>query len=514
MKKSIQSVFLVFVFLTVLLSGCAPAQTPSPAPAQPASLESASTPEPIHDIYAGFTDNQAMPFVMIDKSGESLVVTQDVNSSSITGVVWTSEDGQSIVVYADSDGKPQSAVIGNEVVLYSNYTNDTVDITIIHADGTREAFTSKLDTNFLNSLKSYVPPSDSLISYSPNSLQPQQFDKWFYMKTGLYMFGAATCAASVGAAITVGLAVPIIGIPLLAIGCSGTILGTAIRAGNILHMDVTDLENLNNGINGVKCLYGEKLLACANLIVNEAERTDKIASEILSKADYSGSQQATTPPILVVQSPTRADTMCVIFTFDYPNVIQNSQTGAMDTPAIFRDCTSGELFLASFDWSCPANERDYNTGGCKVAIMQPNNGCYQLYDLVLSPLNNNLQVVNSDNYKITVANEITSISYFTQCQQDSSSGTTSSGTTDTTQATQAQISNEIYFVALRKTPGFSNKINETDILASVPAGAIVQILGGPEQADGENWWNVSWNGITGWMADHTSSGKTIMIFLP
>jgi len=81
------------------------------------------------------------------------------------------------------------------------------------------------------------------------------------------------------------------------------------------------------------------------------------------------------------------------------------------------------------------------------------------------------------------------------------------------QPTQAQISNEIYFAALRKTPGYSNKNNDIDLLANVPAGATVQILGGPEQADGLNWWNVSWNGITGWMADHTGSGKTIMIFL-
>jgi hypothetical protein len=79
--------------------------------------------------------------------------------------------------------------------------------------------------------------------------------------------------------------------------------------------------------------------------------------------------------------------------------------------------------------------------------------------------------------------------------------------------TQAQISNEIYYAALRRSPGYSNKNNDVDLLANVPAGDIIQVLGGPEQADGLNWWYVSWNGQTGWMSDHTGSGKTIMIFL-
>ena len=82
-----------------------------------------------------------------------------------------------------------------------------------------------------------------------------------------------------------------------------------------------------------------------------------------------------------------------------------------------------------------------------------------------------------------------------------------------TNVSQARISNEIYFASLRRSPGYKKK-NESDLLAEVPAGDIVQILGGPEKTDGLNWWKVSWNGKTGWMADHTASGKTIMIFLP
>lgn len=45
MKKSIQSVFIAFVVLTVLLSGCAPAPTPIPPTFTPSPIPSTSTPE-------------------------------------------------------------------------------------------------------------------------------------------------------------------------------------------------------------------------------------------------------------------------------------------------------------------------------------------------------------------------------------------------------------------------------------------------------------------------------------
>lgn len=80
---------------------------------------------------------------------------------------------------------------------------------------------------------------------------------------------------------------------------------------------------------------------------------------------------------------------------------------------------------------------------------------------------------------------------------------------------RAQISNEIYFAAIRKSPGYSGKNDKVDVLASVPAGEVVEILQPePQSADGLSWWYISWGGVRGWMADHTGSGKTILVFLP
>lgn len=80
---------------------------------------------------------------------------------------------------------------------------------------------------------------------------------------------------------------------------------------------------------------------------------------------------------------------------------------------------------------------------------------------------------------------------------------------------RAQISNEIYFAALRQSPGFRGKNDKTDVLAKVPAGEVVQILlSEPQSVDDLAWWYVSWGGVKGWMADHTGSGKVILLFLP
>lgn len=72
--------------------------------------------------------------------------------------------------------------------------------------------------------------------------------------------------------------------------------------------------------------------------------------------------------------------------------------------------------------------------------------------------------------------------------------------------------NRLYFVMLRRSPGYNNKNEATDKVAEVPCGETVLILGESTRKDGLNWYPVSWNGLEGWMADYTSSGKKILIF--
>jgi hypothetical protein len=77
---------------------------------------------------------------------------------------------------------------------------------------------------------------------------------------------------------------------------------------------------------------------------------------------------------------------------------------------------------------------------------------------------------------------------------------------------QITCANDITEVSLRKTAGYLNKNDDTDRLAKVPCGEIVTLLGETANKDQLTWWHVSWNGLTGWMADHTSNGREILIF--
>lgn len=72
---------------------------------------------------------------------------------------------------------------------------------------------------------------------------------------------------------------------------------------------------------------------------------------------------------------------------------------------------------------------------------------------------------------------------------------------------------EIHKVNLRRTPGYVGK-NDNDSLYEIPCGEFVELVGQTQKVDGLTWWNVYWNGYTGWVADHTGSGKVILDFNP
>jgi serine/threonine protein kinase len=84
--------------------------------------------------------------------------------------------------------------------------------------------------------------------------------------------------------------------------------------------------------------------------------------------------------------------------------------------------------------------------------------------------------------------------------------------TESSSSQFARISKEVAEVNLRRSPGYVNKNDNKDVIVKIPQGATIEIIGGPTDQDGLTWWNVSWNGYEGWIADHTGSGRTIMIF--
>jgi hypothetical protein len=77
----------------------------------------------------------------------------------------------------------------------------------------------------------------------------------------------------------------------------------------------------------------------------------------------------------------------------------------------------------------------------------------------------------------------------------------------------ATISCAVEQASLRRTPGFIDKDDSIDVIAKIDCGQKVKLLGDKQNSDDLTWWQVSWNSYTGWMADHTASGRVILILI-
>jgi len=88
-----------------------------------------------------------------------------------------------------------------------------------------------------------------------------------------------------------------------------------------------------------------------------------------------------------------------------------------------------------------------------------------------------------------------------------------SGVNSNTPSAMIACSDSVRQVNLRSTPGYLNK-DASDVVYMIDCGQNVQLLGDNQSADGLTWWHVTWNGYTGWIADHTGNGHTILVFNP
>jgi hypothetical protein len=64
-------------------------------------------------------------------------------------------------------------------------------------------------------------------------------------------------------------------------------------------------------------------------------------------------------------------------------------------------------------------------------------------------------------------------------------------------------------VNIRQSYGYINK-PESDVVVTVPSGAVLEIVGGPQRADNLTWWRVRWDGWEGWIAEYTAGNRQIL----
>jgi len=85
------------------------------------------------------TGNPDFAVAALAENGEKLAVKTKTDSSGniidVEGAVWITPDDEVIVLYLDDSGLPEKIIAQEHVVIYSNYTNSSVDIAIVSPNG-------------------------------------------------------------------------------------------------------------------------------------------------------------------------------------------------------------------------------------------------------------------------------------------------------------------------------------------------------------------------------------------
>lgn len=74
---------------------------------------------------------------------------------------------------------------------------------------------------------------------------------------------------------------------------------------------------------------------------------------------------------------------------------------------------------------------------------------------------------------------------------------------------RAIISPDVNRANLRRSAGYLNKPGN-DVLGTLPGGAVLDVLGGPEAADNLQWWQVRHRDQVGWMAQTRATGEPLL----
>ena len=100
-----------------------------------------------YGINVSVTDDEKYPVLAVGKNGEQLVAITDStlsgSTTTVTGAVWFSPEGDSFVLFNGKDGLPEKVVVGELTIIFFNYTDNSVDIGIIGANGETETLKNK-----------------------------------------------------------------------------------------------------------------------------------------------------------------------------------------------------------------------------------------------------------------------------------------------------------------------------------------------------------------------------------
>lgn len=63
---------------------------------------------------------------------------------------------------------------------------------------------------------------------------------------------------------------------------------------------------------------------------------------------------------------------------------------------------------------------------------------------------------------------------------------------------------------MRKSPGYAGKNDAEDTVHFLDVGSRVNVRGGPDTVDNLCWWNLEFQGSSGWSANHSRDGELLL----
>lgn len=248
------------------------------------------TDESNYEFFAGFTNDPEVPFMLIHKSGEFMGLTIE-NDTRVKEVIWHNPNGQSAVIYTNKDGLPQKAVVGEYIVKYSNYTRETVDLTIIDKNGVRELLRVEHQIERFSNENTRVPQNFNVISY--NNRQ-DSLDTQALIDDVLFAAGIASCyGAATGLGVLSGGA-----LATLAFMCAGPLIHNEIILREASGDDIGNLEQFETFADTASCAFEfyklQKIGSCIELAIS-------IANDNLNYANIFQVPDVVIPPTKSVQ---------------------------------------------------------------------------------------------------------------------------------------------------------------------------------------------------------------------
>ena len=204
----------------------------------------------------------------------------------VTGATFILPNGSSAVVYAGNDGLPARAVFGNVVALFSDYTDSSVDITLVAADGTVTAARGvPVNANTLADLKSLPAQlrASAMSSAGTLALTPRDLQGFALgLKIGGMLIKLASCSAlfASGGSLIIG---------------AGACISLVVEVATLINpeLDSSLLQASSALMSGATCA-GLSPEGCTEIVVIALKGATTLAESVLLS---SGTPWSQLPPI-------------------------------------------------------------------------------------------------------------------------------------------------------------------------------------------------------------------------